>query len=190
MPRSRKLFVGGIPQDVDRDGLAALLRDFGAVERAWLQRHRRDKQRNHRGFGFVLFREALAVERLLGGGSSRYLMLQDGTRIEVKAALDGPIETSAARSSPRTGEATPPLSGLSSPQADEEVEVHTPAGVLEQPFVDQALAASTAATPPQLPQGRPGPGGVAAPGASAHVEAYRAALAALLVQAMPDHYEE
>lgn len=205
VPRSRKLFVGGIPQNVDKDGLVALLRGFGAVERAWLQRHRRDKQRNHRGFGFVLFRDVLAVEQLLRGGSSRYLTLQDGTQIELKAALDCPIGTFVARSSPRTGKATPPLSGLSSPrpalQADEEVEAHTPVGALEQPLVDQAPAVSTAVPPQPLQDarvsgplldlvGRPGPGSVAAPGSSAHVEAYRAAVAALLVQAMPDHYEE
>lgn len=205
VPRSRKLFVGGIPQGMDRDGLAAFLRGFGAVERAWLQRHRRDKQRNHRGFGFVLFRDALAVEQLLGGSFSRHLTLQDGTQIEVKAALDGPLETTAARPSPRTGEATPPASGLSSPrlasQADEEVKARTPVGALEQPHADPTPAASTAA-PPQLLQGacvggplldlagRRGPGGLAAPHAGTHAEAFRAALAAMLVQAMPDHYEE
>lgn len=85
--RRRKVFVGGVPQDVDNAQLWAFFAAFGAVERAWLQRHRRGERLSHRGFGFVIFRREGVVDQLLGEGSAGLLELRDGKRLEVKRAL-------------------------------------------------------------------------------------------------------
>jgi hypothetical protein len=93
----RKIFVGGIPQSMTQEDFGAVFSQYGRVKRAWLQRHRATDrtagggggtaQRNHRGFGFVIFHDSSAVERLLGGGSSRFITLPDGRRLEVKRAV-------------------------------------------------------------------------------------------------------
>lgn len=88
-----KVFVGGVPQHVSQDELQEILSQYGEVKRAWLQRCRCVPQPRtgpppkHRGFGFVMFRDVAAVERLLSGTTSRYLMLQCGRRLEVKRAV-------------------------------------------------------------------------------------------------------
>merc|ERR1712060_682150 len=42
---------------------------------------------NHRGFGFVIFEDANAIELLLGNAQSRFLILPDGRKLEVKRAV-------------------------------------------------------------------------------------------------------
>jgi len=93
----RKIFVGGIPQSMTQEDFGAVFSQYGRVKRAWLQRHRATDraagggggaaQRNHRGFGFVIFHDSSAVERLLGVGASCFITLGDGRRLEVKRAV-------------------------------------------------------------------------------------------------------
>ncbi|CAE7430910.1 Hnrnpa0 [Symbiodinium natans] len=92
----RKIFVGGIPQDFTQDDLGELFSQFGAVTKAWLQRHRQSdnefgqasaqRSQCHRGFGFVIFQDACTVDDLLGPESSCFMEIKDGRRIEVKRA--------------------------------------------------------------------------------------------------------
>lgn len=92
----RKIFIGGIPQWMTTDDLAAFFSSFGAVSKAWLQRQRADNGSGHghssipvhRGFGFVVFQDPSTVDELLGSdlSASRFMELQDGKRIEVKRA--------------------------------------------------------------------------------------------------------
>lgn len=92
----RKIFIGGIPQWMTTDDLAAFFSSFGAVSKAWLQRQRADNGGGHghssipvhRGFGFVVFQDPSTVDELLGSdpSASRFMELQDGKRIEVKRA--------------------------------------------------------------------------------------------------------
>lgn len=94
--QARKIFVGGIPQWMTTDDLAAFFSSFGAVSKAWLQRQRADNGSGHghssipvhRGFGFIVFADPSTVDELLGSdpSASRFLELQDGKRIEVKRA--------------------------------------------------------------------------------------------------------
>lgn len=95
----KKVFIGGIPQDMDQDDLRIFFSRFGDVKRAWLQRDRRygdlsspgsahaAQPRSHRGFGFVIFDREGAVGQLLGDSFSRFIPLPSGRNLEVKRAL-------------------------------------------------------------------------------------------------------
>lgn len=107
-PQLRKVFVGGIPQDLGQDELHVIFSEYGEVQRAWLQRCRSttcaprpSAQPQHRGFGFIIFTDCAAVDRLLSGVFSRYLKLTCGRRLEVKRAI----------SSERMPQTPPPMKG-------------------------------------------------------------------------------
>eukprot|EP00931_Biecheleriopsis_adriatica_P097025 TRINITY_DN7078_c0_g1_i2.p1 TRINITY_DN7078_c0_g1~~TRINITY_DN7078_c0_g1_i2.p1 ORF type:complete len:348 (+),score=66.06 TRINITY_DN7078_c0_g1_i2:68-1111(+) len=88
--QKRKLFVGGIPQEMDQDTLHEEFSRFGAVKKAWIQRAREGSKSGpafHRGFGFVIFRDDDAFERLLDGELSKFIFLSGGCKVEVKRAL-------------------------------------------------------------------------------------------------------
>jgi len=89
----RKVFVGGIPQDMQQDDLFKLFSEKATVKKAWLQRYREDAKvkpspaHNHRGFGFIIFQDYNAVDQLLGQSQSIFLQLKDGRKLEVKRAV-------------------------------------------------------------------------------------------------------
>lgn len=91
--QDRKVFVGGVPQDLGQDDLYAIFSEYAGVKKAWLQKCRTTNTsgpcapQNHRGFGFIIFHEAAAVEKLLGNRFSRFIVLRTGRRLEVKRAL-------------------------------------------------------------------------------------------------------
>jgi len=98
MAQERKAFVGGVPQDLDQEDLYAIFSEYALVKKAWLQKYRTTDEngsqstatptpRNHRGFGFVIFHDANAIDALLGGASSRFITLRSGALLEVKRAL-------------------------------------------------------------------------------------------------------
>lgn len=94
MAQDRKVFVGGVPQDLNQDDLYAIFSEHAGVKKAWLQKCRttdesgnNTAQQNHRGFGFVIFHDALAIDELLGSAPSRFIVLRNGTKLEVKRAL-------------------------------------------------------------------------------------------------------
>lgn len=97
MAQDRKVFVGGVPQDLNQDDLYAIFSDFAGVKKAWLQKCRSAEEggasnlasppQNHRGFGFVIFHDAHAIDDLLGAASSRFIVLRNGNKLEVKRAL-------------------------------------------------------------------------------------------------------
>jgi len=90
-PQARKIFVGGVPQDLSQDDLYAVFSEMAGVKKAWLQRYRTNggptPPHNHRGFGFVIFYDPSAVDQLLGNQTSKFIMLRDGRKLEVKRAL-------------------------------------------------------------------------------------------------------
>ncbi|CAE7798086.1 Hnrnpa0, partial [Symbiodinium sp. CCMP2456] len=89
----RKVFVGGIPQDMQQEDLLKLFSEIAPVKKAWVQRYRdatkvkSPTSHNHRGFGFVIFQEATAVDRFLGSEVSRFIPVRDGRKLEVKRAI-------------------------------------------------------------------------------------------------------
>lgn len=92
MAQDRKVFVGGVPQDLNQDDLYAIFSSYAAVKKAWLQNCRVTDEHscpphNHRGFGFVIFYDASAIEELLGSNPSRFVVLRSGAKLEVKRAL-------------------------------------------------------------------------------------------------------
>lgn len=94
MAQDRKVFVGGVPQDLTQDDLYAIFSEYAGVKKAWLQKCRNaDESTNscppqsHRGFGFVIFHDAAAIDELLGQAPSRFVMLRSGAKLEVKRAL-------------------------------------------------------------------------------------------------------
>lgn len=181
----RKVFVGGVPQDADREQLAAVFGSHGAVDRAWLQRHRRDQRRNHRGFGFVLFKDEASVQALLGEDFSRFFDLADGTRLEVKRALDNTEEAPTPERdgcAPEPGHASSPprTASVAVAPASVEVAVAPPASCV---WASQAVVMIPAVS---------GLGFAPMSGAYqlAWEQAYWKAMEAMLIQAMPDHYED
>ena len=129
MAQDRKVFVGGVPQDLNQDDLYAIFSEHAGVKKAWLQKCRTtdesgstaNGQQNHRGFGFVIFHDALAIDELLGSAPSRFIVLRNGTKLEVKRALssnkmsspqvDGTDPVSRSRAQP------PPLHMSGPPRA-------------------------------------------------------------------------
>lgn len=115
MAQDRKVFVGGVPQDLNQDDLYAIFSEYAGVKKAWLQKCRAGDDgsvssppQNHRGFGFVIFHDAQAIDDLLGSGSSRFIVLRNGTKLEVKRALSSNKmgqETAAAEAARRNGQA-------------------------------------------------------------------------------------
>lgn len=89
--QDRKVFVGGVPQEMHQERFHAAFSVFARVKRAWLQKCGASTHGHclpHRGFGFVIFQEDGAVDGLLGPGAfSRFVMLSGGLRVEVKRAV-------------------------------------------------------------------------------------------------------
>ncbi|CAK0832836.1 unnamed protein product [Prorocentrum cordatum] len=115
----RKLFVGGVPQGMGEDELQAIFERYAQVERVWLQRHRSEKHhKQHRGFGYVVFRDSGAADRLLGESFSRFLEPGGGVRLEVKRALSSREIQSGVPWSPETDGSLNDLSGVPSPSPE------------------------------------------------------------------------
>lgn len=95
MAQDRKVFVGGIPQHLSQNDLYETFLAFAGVERAWVQKLRAGEQeagglpKSHRGFGFVVFCDAWAIDELLPGCDSRFIHMKDGAKVEVKRAVSG-----------------------------------------------------------------------------------------------------
>lgn len=93
MAQDRKVFVGGVPQDLNQDDLYAIFSEYAGVKKAWLQKCRTTDDsnacppQNHRGFGFVIFHDSHAIDELIGSAPSRFIMLRNGAKLEVKRAL-------------------------------------------------------------------------------------------------------
>merc|ERR1719221_1071749 len=68
--------------------LEGIFAQHAQVERVWLQRHRSERHhKQHRGFGYVVYRDPGAADRLLGDRFSTFLEPSGGVRLEVKRAL-------------------------------------------------------------------------------------------------------
>eukprot|EP00930_Biecheleria_cincta_P050213 TRINITY_DN35398_c0_g1_i1.p1 TRINITY_DN35398_c0_g1~~TRINITY_DN35398_c0_g1_i1.p1 ORF type:complete len:551 (+),score=87.10 TRINITY_DN35398_c0_g1_i1:166-1818(+) len=104
--QARKIFVGGIPQDMQQDELFKIFAEYGQVKKAWLQRYRDGNGKgkatapgnNHRGFGFVIFQDSTVVDQLLRNGDSHFLTLPSGRRLEIKRAVSSSDITNSSTS--------------------------------------------------------------------------------------------
>lgn len=89
--QTSKVFVGGIPQDMDQFSLQREFSKYATVRKAWLPRPREGQNQSvsgtHRGFGFVIFQDDDAVDLLLGNENSKFFVLSDGSQVEVKRAV-------------------------------------------------------------------------------------------------------
>lgn len=91
--QQRKVFIGGVPQDMEAKDLQDIFGEYGDVQQAWVQRFRKNAatkngtKHSHRGFGFVVFLDPASVYRLLGLSPNRMLSLKDGRRLEIKRAV-------------------------------------------------------------------------------------------------------
>lgn len=89
--QARKVFVGGIPQTVDQACLYSMFSRLGKVKKAWLQMFHTDRTgkssgKQHRGFGFVIFYEARAVDDLLGKDFAKFVTF-DNLTFEVRRSI-------------------------------------------------------------------------------------------------------
>lgn len=93
--QARKVFIGGIPQSIDQNGLYQMFSKVGKVKKAWLQLFRDDRAptqtipttKKHRGFGFVIFYEKSSIDQMLGNESSRFVNFGNDLKLEVKRAF-------------------------------------------------------------------------------------------------------
>lgn len=94
--QQRKIFIGGVPQDMTQAELYTFFGQYGKVKKAWLQKARaQGAPQSHRGFGFVIFDDTMVVDKLLGSGNfSLRLALPDKTSapgcpttVEIKRAM-------------------------------------------------------------------------------------------------------
>merc|ERR1712176_1583961 len=78
---------------MNEDDLYTIFSEYAGVKKAWLQRYRANimgdgsPPHNHRGFGFVIFYDSLAVDQLIGANFSKFVNVRDGARLEVKRAV-------------------------------------------------------------------------------------------------------
>uniref|UniRef100_A0A7S4Q1A2 RRM domain-containing protein n=1 Tax=Alexandrium monilatum TaxID=311494 RepID=A0A7S4Q1A2_9DINO len=146
----RKVFVGGVPQNMNQDDLFSIFNSIAGVKKAWLQRHRTagtvysTPPRNHRGFGFVIFHDGNAVEKLLGRNSSCFLMLSDGRKLEVKRAVSS---GDMATPSNNNGSTSQPAPQSPAPQG---VQASKPVGSPWRPG-EAAWPIPASGSPPPLP---------------------------------------
>mmetsp|Transcript_28862 Transcript_28862/g.47694 ORF Transcript_28862/g.47694 Transcript_28862/m.47694 type:complete len:489 (+) Transcript_28862:60-1526(+) len=104
----RKVFVGGIPQDMQQEGLTQLFSEWAPVKKAWVQRFKdvtkskvTQTTHNHRGFGFVIFHDTSAVDQILGNADSKFIKTRDGHhQLEVKRAISSSEMPDGARQAP------------------------------------------------------------------------------------------
>lgn len=112
--QSRKVFVGGVPQEMGQDDLYRFFNEHAPVKKAWLQKYRAastaNPSNNHRGFGFVIFMEAKAVDDLLGPNQSRFFYPPGGGKLEVKRA----VSSSDMQNEEPTGKAEKPQQSIPS----------------------------------------------------------------------------
>mmetsp|Transcript_42198 Transcript_42198/g.78973 ORF Transcript_42198/g.78973 Transcript_42198/m.78973 type:complete len:405 (-) Transcript_42198:154-1368(-) len=108
--QERKVFVGGIPQYMGQSDLYKMFNKFAKVKKAWLQLMHFDSRtrqvptmKKHRGFGFVIFCEKCAVDRLLGDAFSRMISLDENVQVEIKRAV-GKMGTAPATPDPYSSE--------------------------------------------------------------------------------------
>jgi len=76
-----KVFVGGLSQSTDNEGLAHFFRKFGPVKEGFIKLDS-DTQRS-RGFGFVTFENTEDAQRAIDGGPHQL----DGKNLDVKHAI-------------------------------------------------------------------------------------------------------
>lgn len=76
---------------MDQHDLSSLFVAVAGVKKAWLQcdstKSDSGALRRHRGFGFVVFHDGKAVDKMLGGHVSRFLTLSDGRKLEIKRSV-------------------------------------------------------------------------------------------------------
>jgi len=113
--QARKVFIGGIPQSIDQNGLYQMFSKMGKVKKAWLQLFYNDRAENqipatkkHRGFGFVIFYEMQAIDQMLGDESSRFISFGPDLKLEVKRAF-GKMSVRSQDESPPTRKEKQPL---------------------------------------------------------------------------------
>ena len=80
-PDSRKLFVGGLPNDVNEVALKFVFEQFGAVEEIEIKRDSKNKR--SRGFGFVIFADPTHA----AAAAQQRSILVRGKAVEVQLAL-------------------------------------------------------------------------------------------------------
>jgi len=116
----RKVFVGGIPQSIDQNGLYQMFSKVGKVKKAWLQLFHNDRgspiptTKKHRGFGFVIFYEKQTIDKLLDNESSRFVSFGSDLKLEVKRSF-GKVSAPSADEAPSTGNSKKPEQLLASP---------------------------------------------------------------------------
>lgn len=127
--QNRKVFIGGIPQEMTQLELEAVLKSHGGrVKKVWLQKHRsegkgqsKDSQnRNHRGFGFAIFCDSHTVDELLGGPSakSKFIKMECGRSLEVKRAVSSNAIKARQAESPSPASARKEASSPAAPKED------------------------------------------------------------------------
>jgi len=159
--QARKVFVGGIPQTIDQNGLYQMFSKIGKVKKAWLQLFNNDRAltqtpstRKHRGFGFVIFYERQAIDEMLGNEPSKFVLFGKDLKLEVKRAFGKSTEPDHAPS-PGKSKQTQMNSVAASPARPLCRSPQTPGMVLHEPqacHIGSHMASPQWQVMPSLPQ--------------------------------------
>jgi len=82
--QERKLFVGGLNRNTDEDQLKTSFDKYGSIVDCTIMR---DHERNSRGFGFVLFEDSTAVDKIIADKKDGTTFCVDEQNIEIKRAF-------------------------------------------------------------------------------------------------------
>jgi len=82
--QERKLFVGGLNKVTEDDQLRSVFGKYGEVVDCNIMR---DQEKRSRGFGFILFDDATAVDKVIAAKKDGGVFVVDDRTIEIKRAL-------------------------------------------------------------------------------------------------------
>jgi len=82
--QERKLFVGGLSKETDDDQLKQYFGKYGDIVDCNIMR---DQEKRSRGFGFILFDDATAVDKIIAAKKDGNVFSVDERSIEIKRAL-------------------------------------------------------------------------------------------------------
>jgi len=111
-----KIFIGGLSRDVTSERFKQFWEEFGETTDACVMN---DQMGRSRGFGFVVFRDAAVVDKVLAAGPIEI----DGSRVECKRAIPkGESDHESSRGSSSSGHRTKKIfvGGLSKDTSNDE----------------------------------------------------------------------
>lgn len=85
----RKLFVGGIPRQVDKTAFEEFFTPFGEIEKISLIKDHSQPTISHRGFGFITFKDQSSTDKVLSESGK---LKMNGFKLEFRIAVPNQLK--------------------------------------------------------------------------------------------------